>query len=195
MVVQGAGDRTMSSSEVTQLLHSWRSGSEEALEQLVPLVYDELRRIAQLHMRGERSNHTLQPTALVNQAYERLLGLEVDWADRAHFLNMASRTMRRVLVDHARARRREKRGGDRQQVTLDDGVFGPVGEGDGPDLVELDDALTRLAEIDTRKADVLQAHYFGGLGYRELAEAFSISEATVHRELRMARAWLGRELG
>lgn len=186
----------MSSSEVTRLLQRWRSGSDEALEQLVPLVYDELRRIAQSHMRGERRNHTLQPTALVNQAYERLLGLEVDWSDRAHFLNMASRTMRRVLVDHARARRREKRGGDRQQVTLDDGIFGSGSEAaGGPDLLELDDALHRLAELDARKANILQAHYFGGLGYRELAETYSISEATVHRELRLARAWLGRELG
>ncbi len=187
--------------QVTTLLKQWREGSGEALDALVPLVYDELRRIAHLHMRGERPNHTLEPTALVHQAYERLLHVELDWRDRAHFLNMASRTMRRVLVDHARARQREKRGGELAQVTLTDhNLHGRnLDRGSAPlpaarDILSLDSALRDLDRLDPRKAGLVEAHYFGGLTYRELAESFDLSEATVHRELRLAKAWLARAL-
>ena len=180
--------------QVTMLLQQWRGGSADALEALVPLVYDELRRIARAHMRGERPSHTLEPTALVHQAYERLLGVDLDWRDRAHFLNMASRTMRRVLVEHARARRRDKRGGDLAQVTLDDkNVDGTPVPATG-DILTLDTALSNLSRLDARKGSLVEAHYFGGLTYRELAEAFEMSEATVHRELRLAKAWLARAL-
>lgn len=184
---------------VTVLLRRWRQGSREALDQLVPLVYDELRRIARAHMRGERVAHTLEPTALVHQAFGRLLDVELDWQDRAHFLNMASRTMRRVLVDHARAREREKRGGEFAFVSLDDAESSampstPMPSTPMPDVLALDAALDTLADLDARKAGLVQAHYFGGLRYGELAEVFGVSEATVHRELRMAKAWLARAL-
>lgn len=177
--------------DVTELLVAWRRGSQEALHRLVPLVYDELKRIARLHMKGERAGHTLDPTDLLHQAYPRLLGLDLDWRDRAHFLNMASRTMRRVLVEHARARGRDKRGGGLARTTLDDDTPTPT----SADILQLDAALEALSELDPRKSELLQAHYFGGLTYRELGEAFELSEATVHRELRSAKAWLGRELG
>ena len=177
--------------EVTELLHRWRGGSDQALEQLVPLVYDELKRIARSHMRNERSDHTLQPTALVNQAYLRLVGVDLDWQGRAHFLNMASRTMRRVLVDHARGRLREKRGSASASITLSelDSEL-PASQ----DLIKLDDALNDLASFDPRKAEIIQAHYFAGLKYQEISEVFAVSESTVHRELRLAKAWLAREL-
>ncbi|MEM1204910.1 MAG: ECF-type sigma factor [Acidobacteriota bacterium] len=182
---------TPGSTDITDLLFAWRRGSEEALHRLMPLVYGELRRIAQAHMHGERSGHTLDPTDLLHQAYPRLLGLDLDWRDRAHFLNMASRTMRRILVEHARARGREKRGGARIQTTLDPDLASP----EATDLLDLDAALEALTELDPRKGELLQGHYFGGLTYSELAEVFELSEATVHRELRSAKAFLGRELG
>ncbi len=182
--------------DLTALLRSWRAGSEQALEALVPMVYDELRRIARAHMRGERADHTLEPTALVHQAYERLIDVQLDWRDRAHFLNMASRTMRRVLVDHARGRQRGKRGGERQRVSLA-AVDRPAEhrEDELAEILTLDAKLAELERIDERKAALVQAHFFGGMTYRELAEAFAVSEATVHRELHFARAWLARELG
>lgn len=182
---------TPQATDVTELLVAWRQGSEEALHRLMPLLYDELKRIARIHMKGERAAHTLDPTDLLHQAYPRLLGLDLDWKDRAHFLNMASRTMRRVLVEHARARSRDKRGGGLARTTLDDDTPTPM----SADILQLDAALEALTELDPRKGELLQAHYFGGLTYRELGETFELSEATVHRELRSAKAWLGRELG
>ncbi|MEM8997671.1 MAG: ECF-type sigma factor [Acidobacteriota bacterium] len=176
--------------EVTELLAQWRAGSETALHQLVPVLYRDLKRIARLHMKGERVGHTLDPTDLLHQAYPRLLELEVEWRDRAHFLNMASRSMRRVLVEHARARGRAKRGGDLERVTLSDDLGGSTSD----DILLIDAALSDLAEVDARKSRLLEAHYFAGMTYKELAQAFDVSEATVHRELRLGKAWLGRAL-
>ena len=180
--------------EITELLHRWRGGSHAAFERLVPLVYDELRRIARAHLRRERAAHTLEPTALVHQAYERLFGVELEWRDRAHFLNMASRTLRRVLVDHARARGRQRRGGDLERITLDVSRVDDAAESGLPPLLDLDRALDELERFDGRKSQLVQGHYFAGLSYRELAEVHAVSEATVHRELRLAKAWLGRHL-
>jgi RNA polymerase sigma factor (TIGR02999 family) len=175
---------------VTQLLRRWRGGDEAAVQQLVPLVYDELRRLARLQMRGERREHTLQPTALVHEAYGRLVALELSWQDRSHFLSMAARVMRWVLVEHARARRAEKRGGGAVKVSLDaaDRATQPHA------VIELDEALERLSSQDERPARAIELHYFGGLSYVEIAEALGISEATVDRDMRFARAWLRRAL-
>ncbi len=181
----------MSDPNVTQLLFDWRRGDEAAFEKLVPAVYQELRRLAAYHMRGERGEHTLQPTALVNEAFLKLVGMDVDWTDRAHFIAVASRQMRRLLVDHARAKRRSKRDGG-VRVTLDDSV-GNLGS-ESVDMVDVDQAITALKELDERKAKLVELHYFGGLTYKELAEVTEVSEATVHRELRLAKAWLRREL-
>jgi RNA polymerase sigma factor (TIGR02999 family) len=178
--------------DITELLQRWRAGSDQAMEELIGVLYEELRRIARAQMRGERPGHTLEPTALVHAAYERLLGLRTDWQDRTHFLSMASRVMRQVLVDHARARRRGKRGGDFVRITLD----GDQLQVESPDrLLDLDRALDALGELDERKRSLLEMHYFGGMTYAELAAAHRISDATVHRELRLAKAWMARELG
>ncbi|MGE0556216.1 MAG: sigma-70 family RNA polymerase sigma factor [Gemmatimonadales bacterium] len=179
--------------DVTTLLRAWRGGDEHALDRMVPLVYDELRVIATRLMRGERADHTLQATALVHEAYARLVDAQVDWRDRSHFFAIAARQMRRILVDHAKARGRVKRGGGERPLTLDEAI---AVSGDANDnLVELDEALERLATIDERKAKVVELHYFGGLTYDEAAEVLGISPATVDRDLRFAKAWLYRELG
>ncbi len=175
--------------QVTALLSKWRGGDDSAFDQLMPAVYDHLRRIASLQMRSERGEHTLQPTALVNEAVLKLVGMEVDWQDRAHFMAIAARQMRRLLVDHARARRRDKRDGG-LRVTLNP----EVATGGAVDLVDVDDAMNSLRGFDERKAELVELHYFGGLTYREMAEATSVSEATIHRELRLAKAWLRRHL-
>jgi RNA polymerase sigma factor (TIGR02999 family) len=176
---------------VTQLLHALRHGSEAARAQVADLVYGELHRLAGRALRGERDGHTLQTTALVNEAYMRLVEADVPWDDRKHFYAVAARAMRRILVDHARAKRRGKRGGGEAPVTFDDDVAAAQRPGD---LVALDDALKRLAEHDPRKAEAVELHYFGGLTYDELASALEISAATVHRELRLAKAWLYQHL-
>jgi RNA polymerase sigma factor (TIGR02999 family) len=180
------------SARVTELLLDWRRGDQDALEQLIPLVYDELRRIAARQLRSERPDHTLQPTALVHEAYGRLVGADITWNDRAHFFAIAARTMRRVLVDHARAQEREKRGGGAVRVTLDENLA--VDAGRPEEMLALDAALEQLAKFDARKAEVVQLHFFGGLTYDQIAEALGISAATVDRDLRMARAWLFRAL-
>jgi RNA polymerase sigma factor (TIGR02999 family) len=173
---------------VTRLLLDWRGGNAEALDDLLPLVYDELRRLAARHMVGEADGHTLQPTALVHEAYVRLVDADIEWQDRAHFFAAASRVMRRMLVDHARARGRQKRGGGRAQVTLHnaDAVTPPP----NLDLLALDEALETLATQDPRKARAVELRYFGGLNLEEIAEVTDVSIATVHRDLRMATAWL-----
>lgn len=178
--------------EVTQLLQRWRAGDESALDALLPLLYDELRRLADGYLRAEHAGHTLQATALVHEAYLRLAGVDVAWEDRVHFLALAARAMRRVLVDHARAGRRVKRGGDAARVTFDEALL--VSAQPSADMVELDDALDRLAALDERKAKVIELHFFGGLTYAEAAAALGISPATVDRDLRAAKAWLYREL-
>lgn len=177
---------------VTQLLHAWRQGDREALDRLTPLIYDELRRLAQHAMRGEREGHTLQPTALVHEAYMRLVEANVDWQDRVHFMATAATMMRRVLVDHAKSKGRIKRGGGAAKLPLEEAVI--VAAEPSEDLVLLDEALERLAQHDARKARVVELKYFGGLNYDETAAALDISSATVDRELRMAKAWLYREL-
>ena len=176
---------------VTQLLLQWRAGDEQALNQLLPLVYDELRRLAGRYMQSERSDHTLQPTALVHEAYLGLIDIEVSWQDRSHFFAVAARLMRRLLADHAKARRRDKRGGG-LKVTLKEEML-PSPE-PAMDVFALDEALKVLAGFDERKCQVVELHYFGGLTYDETAEALGLSAATVDRELRLAKAWLYREL-
>jgi len=176
---------------VTSLLREMRSGDPDALEQLTPMIYQDLRQIAERHMRYERAGHTLQATALVHEAFARLPEMDVPWQDRAHFFAIAARLMRRILADHARARNAAKRGGGVPSVTLHEERFA----GDDPEkLIELDDALDKLASVDERKSDVLVLNYFGGMTYDESAEALGISAATVHRELRLAKAWLANEL-
>lgn len=184
-----------SSESITRLLRDWRHGDEQAHDRLVPLVYDELRALARRELRREGPGQTLQPTELVHDAYLRLVDLELSWQDRLHFYRMAARTMRRVLVDHARARRAEKRGGGAVLVTLDEAC----GPGDPPrsetsDVLDLADALDRLAKLDERLSQGVELFYFGGLTYAEIAQALGISSATVDRDLRFARAWLRREL-
>jgi len=178
--------------EVTRLISAWRAGDQDALDRLVPLVYDELRALARHRLRAERGNHTLEATALVHEAYARLVGADLELVDRAHFFAVAARTMRRILVDHARGKAREKRGGAADVVTLSEDVV--ADDEPGEDLLALDEAIGRLAERSERKAKVVELHYFGGLTYPETAAALGISEATVDRDLRMAKAWLANEL-
>ena len=177
---------------VTALLFAWRGGDDGALEQLVPLVHEELHRIARGCMKGERAGHSLQATALVNEAYLRLMGAQqVDWQNRVHFLAVSARLMRRILVDFARSKKYQKRGGGAQAVTLDEGLI--VAE-PGRDLVALDEALDALARLDERKAKVVEMRFFGGLTVEETAAALSVSPDTVMRDWRLAKAWLLREL-
>ena len=181
-----------SSAHVTDLLLAWGKGDEAAFEQLIPVVHAELRRIARRHMAHERVGHTLQPTALVNEAYLKLVDIRhVQWQDRAHFFAMSSRVMRRVLVDAARARGYQKRGAIAHQVTLDEERVG--GQQPAADVVALDDALTALAKIDERKSQVVEMRYFGGLSIEETAEALGVSVRTVKRDWTMAKLWLLRE--
>jgi len=179
--------------DVTTLLLAWRKGDQQALDRLVPLVYDELRGIADRLMRGERADHTLQATALVHEAYARLVDARVDWHDRSHFFAIAARQMRRILVDHAKARGRVKRGSGERPLTLDEAI--EISAEASERLIDLDEALDRLAAFDERKAKAVECHYFGGLSYEEAAEVLGVSPATVDRDLRFAKAWLYRELG
>lgn len=183
---------TPSSRPITLLLEKWRGGDRQALDELMPLVYDELRRLAARYMKSERPSHTLQATALVNEAYTRLVDMSVAWQDRAHFFAVAARLLRRILVDHAKSHRRAKRGGGGPRVTLDESAMPSAGP--APDILALDDALTSLANMDERKARIIELHFFGGLTYAEMAEALGISEATVHRESRLARAWIRHQI-
>jgi RNA polymerase sigma-70 factor, ECF subfamily len=191
----GSGTRLPlpSTAHVTNLLVAWGHGDAAAFEQLIPVVHAELRRIARRHMGHERDGHTLQPTALVNEAYLKLIDVRhVEWQDRAHFFAMSSRVMRRVLVDAARARGYQKRGAGAHRVTLEEGR---VGAKEPPaDVVALDDALTALAVIDERKSQVVEMRYFGGLSNEETAEALGVSVRTVKRDWTMAKLWLVREL-
>jgi RNA polymerase sigma factor (TIGR02999 family) len=181
------------SHQVTRLLVDWRNGDQGALEQLIPLVHDELRRVARRHMAHERVGHTLQATALVNEAYVRLIDIrQVNWQDRAHFFAMSSRLMRRILVDFARSKGYQKRGGGAQKVSLDEALI--VSSEPGADLVALDDALDALAAFDARKAQVVEMRFFGGLSVEETAEALKVSVDTVMRDWKLAKAWLLREL-
>ena len=165
----------------------------QALERLTPLVYDELRRLAQSYLRQERSGHTLQPTALVNEAYLRLVDqTRVNWQNRAHFYGIAAQMMRRILIDHARAHATDKRGGAAQRLSLEDANIAV--EQDATDLIALDEALTNLAKFDERKSRVVELLYFGGLENKEAAEVLGVSEKTIQRDWKMAKLWLYREL-
>jgi RNA polymerase sigma factor (TIGR02999 family) len=179
--------------EVTQLLQQWSGGNKEALDRLMPYVYDQLRKLAAKYLRSERPDHTLRATALVHEAYVRLIDSDVDWQDRVHFFAVSARLLRRILVDHAKSRNRHKRGGDFQKIPLDEAIL--VGPQSDRGIMELDEALERLAAQDPRKSELIELLFFGGLTYEEAAAALKISPATVHRELKMAKAWLYRELG
>jgi RNA polymerase sigma factor (TIGR02999 family) len=174
---------------ITRLLHEWRDGNDEALEQLTPLVYDQLKQLAARIFRTESPGHTLQPTALVNEAFQLLLGADVAWQDRNHFYALSARLMRRILVNHANAKRSAKRGGGAVKVTLQDSS-GSTGADSDSDIIALDMALKELGEFDQRKAEILELHYFGGLTYVELASVMQLAESTVHQDLRTAKAWL-----
>src|SRR5262245_31753611 len=185
---------SLSREEVTQLLLAWRQGEQVALEKLVPLVHKELRRLAHRYMSGEREGHTLQTTALVNEAYLRLVdSSQVQWQNRAHFLAIAAQLMRRVLVDFARTRNYQKRGGEILKVEFDEAWMGSTGRG-GELVVALDDALEELAKLDPRKSQVVEMRFFGGLSATETAEVLKISEDTVLRDWKLAKTWLLREL-
>jgi len=182
-----------STQEITHLLLAWREGDEAALEQLMPLVYDELRRLAKRYMGRQRPGHTLQATALVNEAYLRLIDSNrVRWQNRAHFFAVSAQLMRRILVDFARARNNLKRGGGVQHITLDNNL--DIAPGRDLDLMALDDALKTLAELNKRQSQVVELRYFGGLSEEEAAEVLNISTRTVRRDWSLARAWLYREL-
>lgn len=178
---------------VTELLQAWSEGDETALEQLAPLVHGELRRIAGHYMAGERTGHTLQPTALVNELYLRLAGINrVRWQNRAHFFAVAARLMRRVLVDFARSRRYQRRGGDAKRVVFDEALAIDIGR--GHNLVALDDALDMLARMSPRQSQIVEMRFFGGMSVEEIARVLDVSAATVMRDWKLAKSWLLREL-
>jgi len=182
-----------SSQSVTQLLLDWRNGDQTALDRLMPLVYEELRRIAGHYMRNERQGHTLQTSALVNEAYLRLVDHEnIAWQNRAHFFGLAAQAMRRILVDYARRRNYQKRGGAARQVSLGEAAM--VTDEDAAEMIALDDALEELTKIDERKCRVVELRYFGGLSVEETAEALGVSIQTVGRDWSTAKAWLLREM-
>lgn len=184
---------TSSPKEVTQLLVNWGKGDKQALDQLMPLVYDELHRIASRYLRRERQGHTLQTTALINEAYMRIVDQKsVNWHNRAHFFGVAAQMMRRILVDHARSHLYAKRGGGAQMLTLDEAIATPR-ERDF-ELVALDDALTALSAIDPQQGRIIELRFFGGLTIEETAEVMGISPATVKRDWNMAKAWLYGEI-
>jgi len=172
--------------DITRLLHRWSAGDTGAGDELSPLIYDELRRISKRLFRGERQGHTLQATALVHEAYAKLVDVDVAWQDRAHFFSLAARMMRRLLVNHATGRNAQKRGGDLLRVTMDEATIGAS----NPEMLELDEALTALAEVDAQKAELIELQYFGGLSFREMEEVTGRSSSSLDRDLRLARAWL-----
>ena len=185
--------RTASSHEVTALLIDWSSGNKAALDRLMPLVDRELHRLAHHYMRQERLGHTLQTTALVNEAYLKLIDQrQVHWKNRAHFFALSAQLMRRILVDHARKRKYAKRGGDARRISFDEVMA--VSPARSADLIALDDALEKLAAIDARKGKVVEMRFFGGLSVEETAEALSVSPLTVKRDWKMAKAWLYNSL-
>ncbi len=182
-----------STQDVTQLLLAWGNGEQAAFDQLMPLVYEELRKQAKRYMRQQRPGHTLQTTALVNEAYLQLIRSDqVRWQNRAHFFAISAQLMRRILVDSARARLNLKRGGAAHRITLDDTL--QLAAERGADLVALDDALNTLAGLNERQSKIVELRYFGGLSEEEVAEVLQISERTVRRDWRVARAWLQTEL-
>ena len=181
------------SHDVTELLARWTDGDEDALQQLIPIVHEELRRLARRQMAGERPGHTLEPTALVNEAYLRLVNLkQMRWQNRAHFFAMGARLMRRILVDFARSKGYQKRGGGAKQVSFTQAL--EVAEGQATDVVALNDALETLAAVDERKSRVVELRFFGGLSVEETAEVLNVSRETVKRDWTFAKMWLLRHL-
>ena len=181
------------SHDVTRLLNDWRNGNEQALEKLTPVVYGELRRLAARFLRREREGHTLNATALINEAYLQLIGQQpLDWQNRAHFIGVAAHLMRNILVDHARAHAAAKRGAGVQALPLDEAINIPANA--APNVLALDDALNDLSKHDPRKSRIIELRYFGGLSMDEIAEVTGLSVATLRRDLRMAEAWLGRQI-
>jgi RNA polymerase sigma factor (TIGR02999 family) len=179
--------------EITRMLQAWSQGDESALKALTPLVYDELRRLAHRYMGRQQHGHVLQTSALVNEAYLRLLNVDqVSWKNRAHFFAVSAQLMRNILVDFARNRQSQKRGGAARAVSLDQAL--EVSSERGADLVALDDALSLLASLDARQAQVVELRFFGGLSVEETAEVLKVSPGTIRRDWRMAKAWLHREL-
>lgn len=186
--------RTPPQHEITQLLAQWREGNQSALDELYPLVYDELHRLARRYMSRERKGHTLQTTALINEAYVRLVDQKnVPWANRSHFFAISAQIMRRILIDHARRHQYAKRGGGARQVSLDEALTVVMPDQSG-ELLRLDEALKSLAEMDPRRSQVVELRYFGGLNNEEIAGVLQISENTVTRDWNMARAWLYQQL-
>jgi RNA polymerase sigma-70 factor, ECF subfamily len=183
-----------SATNISHLLAAWSDGDESALDELVPAVEAELRRLAAHYMRGERAGHTLETTALINEVYLRFVGgPRVRWQSRAHFYGIAAKVMREILIDYARARRRRKRGGDRTQVSLDEGAVLSVEK--SAELLALHEALNKLSDVDRRKSRVVELRYFGGLSVEEIAEVLKVSPVTVMRDWSIARAWLRKEIG
>jgi RNA polymerase sigma factor (TIGR02999 family) len=178
----------VAASEITVLLVAYRDGDRQALERLMPAMYDELRGLARRYMNRESGAHTLQATALVHEAYARMVNVDLTWQNRAHLLGSLTRLMRQILVDHARARKSLKRGAGFERVTLDESV--PVAEDAGGMILELDQVLEELRQFDELKARLIELHFFGGLTYDEAAAALEISKSTLDRELRLAKAWL-----
>ena len=182
-----------SPNEITQLLNNWSNGDELALEQLMPLVYEELRKMAKQYMQSQRIGHTLQATALIHEDYVKLAGQdEQSWKNRAHFFGVAAQAMRHILVDYVRHRGYQKRGGNAQRVELDEAMI--VSSERAAGLVELDEALTKLAKLDERKSRVVELKYFGGLSNEEMAEVLNVTTKTIIRDWQFARTWLLREL-
>lgn len=178
------------SEQITQLLNEWKDGNQTALDKLMPLVYGELRRQASRYLQKERQGHTLQTTALIHEAYLKLVGLnQIEWQNRAHFFAIAAQAMRRILVDYARERHREKRGGFAENLPIDEAIQISLKE-KSVDLIALDEALTHLAKIDERQARVVELRYFSGLSIDETAEVLGVSNATVRNDWNMAKAWL-----
>jgi len=184
--------KTLTADNLTGLLVEWRDGDQAALDRLMPLVYDQLRRIAHRYVQRERDGHTLQTSALVNEAYLRLADQKVVWQNRAHFFAVTARVMRHILIDHARRRRYAKHGGDARQVPIDEAAAMSLER--AAELIALEEALDELAELDQRKSRVVELRYFGGLSLEETAEALNISLMTVRRDWRAAKAWLYRRL-
>lgn len=179
--------------QITELLAEWREGNQSALDELYPLVYDELHRLARRYMSKERKDHTLQTTALINEAYVRMVDQKnVNWANRSHFFAISAQIMRRILIDHARRHAYAKRGGGAQQVSLEE--VAAIAPEQGRELVRLDEALKTLAERDPRRSQVVELRYFGGLNNEEIAGVLHVSENTVTRDWNMARAWLYQQL-
>lgn len=187
-----AGTVMREKADITGLLRRWSDGDDDALEALSPLVFDELHQLAKSAFRRERGGHTLQATAVVNEAWLQLANASVDWKSQSHFFALAARMMRRILVNHANAKSADKRGGDAVMVTLNEESV--AGDDGGQDVIDLDRALTELAHEDERKANLLELHYFAGMTYRDAGAALGVSEATAKRDLRFGKAWMRKRL-